>query len=96
MADRDTYTVNPVERPRHGDVWQRTWVGRGRSRHGQRFSVMHVCGHHDPPHVTGYWHDYRNAPWPLRSVPDPDDHDAIPLPIFLAGFRLVEREEPDA
>jgi len=69
-----------AERPRHGDIWERDHVG-------QWFSVMHVCGHHDPPHVTGYWHTEQTA----ESV-DPCAHDSIPLPRFLKSFTLVERE----
>ena len=66
-------------RPHHGDTWK--W----NEPSGQpRFAVMHVCGHHDPPHVTGYWYDDRGL--------DPDLHSSIPLPDFLGAFSLVERE----
>lgn len=50
----------------------------------RRFSVMHVCGHHDPPCVTGYWQSDGHS--------DPRQHDEIPLPRFTEQFRLVERE----
>lgn len=68
-------------RPIHGDVW--------RTRTGcHRFSVMHVCGRHDPPDVTGYW-------WG-DDGPNPDLHDSIPLPRFTSSMDLVEREDFDA
>jgi hypothetical protein len=72
----------------HGDVWEQTPIRDGARSPRGRFSVMHVCGHHDPPHVTGYW-------W-SDGLLDPAQHDSIPLPRFLEGFRLVEREEFDA
>lgn len=71
--------MSDAERPRHGDVWE---------RHGAKFSVMHVCGHHDPPCVTGYW-------WRDGAL-DPCQHGAIPLPRFVKAFALVEREAHDA
>jgi hypothetical protein len=64
----------------HGDVWRSRVASR-------RFSVMHVCGHHNPPHVTGYW-------WRGESL-DPALHDSIPLPRFLASMDLIEREDFD-
>lgn len=64
-------------RPIHGDIWERNHVG-------MKFSVMHVCGHHDPPHVTGYW-------W-KDGGPSPCAHASFPLPRFLAMFALVESE----
>ena len=70
-----------MERPIHGGVWRSRVACR-------RFSVMHVCGHHEPPHVTGYW-------WRGESL-DPDLHDSIPLPTFLASMDLIEREDFDA
>lgn len=73
------------ERPVHGDVWEQV-AFRGRSPRG-RFSVMHVCGHHDPPCVTGYWHSHGGV--------DPSMHDSIPLPRFEEQFRLVDREVLD-
>ena len=66
-------------RPVHGDVWEAPLVGG-------RFSVMMVCSHHDPPHVTGYWHDK------VTGQLDPHRHGSIPLPRFMTVFRLVERE----
>ena len=74
-------SVARAERPMHGDIWERYDSGRW-------FSVMHVCGHHDPPHVTGYWHDR-----PAARAINPHQHDSIPLPQFCSGFKLVEREE---
>lgn len=73
------------DRPVHGDVWRSRVVCR-------RFSVMHVCGHHDPPHVTGYWlrDDGRGDGL------DPVAHDSIPLPRFVASMDLIEREDFDA
>lgn len=65
------------DHPMHGDVWRSPVACR-------KFSVMHVCGHHDPPHVTGYW-------WRGEYL-DPDMHDSIPLPRFLSSMTLVERE----
>lgn len=71
------------ERPCHGDVWEQVALS-GRSPCG-RFSVMHVCGHHDVPLVTGYWHS--------KGSIDPAMHDSIPLPRFEEQFRLVDRED---
>lgn len=68
------------DHPTHGDVWQNTELR-------ERFSVMHVCGHHEPPHVTGYWWTADN------DGPHSDAHGSIPLPRFVAEFTLVEREE---
>lgn len=69
------------ERPTHGDVW--------RCAHGgERFSIMHVCGHHDPPCVTGYW-------WSAGGI-DPARHGVVPIDRFLASFSLLEREAFDA
>lgn len=62
----------------HGDVWRSRVACR-------RLSVMHVCGHHDPPHVTGYW-------W-RGDLLDPSLHDSIPLPRFLASMDLLKRED---
>jgi hypothetical protein len=75
-----------TDRPRHADVWERQRIPGEAWQ--LRFTVMHVCGHHDPPHVTGYWHSEDGGLYDCR-------HDAIPLPVFLADFRLVEREFED-
>lgn len=73
------------DRPVHGDIWEQVPMRAGaRAPHG-RFSVMHVCGHHEPPCVTGYWHS--------NGLVDPSLHDSIPLPRFEEQFRLIEREE---
>jgi hypothetical protein len=64
--------------PLHGDVWERTHTG-------DQFSVMHVCGHHDPPHVTGYWHDAQGV--------NPCLHASFPLPRFLAGFEFIRSDD---
>lgn len=45
---------------------------------------MHVCGHHNPPHVTGY----------CRT--DPCAHASYQLPRFLAAFEIIERPALDA
>lgn len=77
-------SANPTQSdmtPRHGDTWER-------NGNGGRVSVMHVCGHHEPPHVTGYWHD-------ADGRPDPCAHISYPLPRFLAAFAFVEREVLD-
>lgn len=66
-------------RPMHGDIWEHVY-----SR--VRFSVMHVCGRHEPPVVTGYWHGE-------DGILDPDRHGSIPLPRFQERFALCEREE---
>ena len=68
--------------PRHGDVWR----SERAADNGRKFSVMTVCGHHDPPHVTGYWYG-------ADDYPDSCQHDAIPLPRFLRTFSLVEHYE---
>lgn len=67
--------------PRHGDVW--ACKRSALPEHGRRFAVMTVCSRHDPQHVTGYWYGE-------DGFPDSCQHDAIPLPRFLATFRLVE------
>ena len=72
-----------TEIPMHGDIWMRMHVN-------QWFTVMTVCGRHDPPHVTGYWHTAQT-----RDSIDPCAPGAIPLPRFLKSFELVERENFD-
>lgn len=69
MTESETHT------PMHGDVWGSAWGN---------FSVMHVCGHHDPPKVTGYWH--------TGGFVDPERHDSIPLPSFVERFHRIESE----
>jgi hypothetical protein len=68
--------------PRHADVWERQRIpGKPWQL---RFTVMTVCQRHDPPHVTGYWHD--------ESGPNECAHRSYPLPVFLDDFKLIERE----
>lgn len=67
--------------PMHADTWRH-------SMSGGMFTVMTVCGHHDPPHVTGYWHDSEG--------PNPCAHASFPLPRFLSGFEFVANSEDDA
>jgi hypothetical protein len=74
-----------TDHPKHGDVWEAT---RTPFLRAPRFSVMHVCAHHEPPCVTGYWHDHRGEL-------NPNAHGTIPLPRFLASMALVEREQFD-
>lgn len=68
------------EQPRHGDIWRRCHTT-------SQFTVMHVCGHHNPPHVTGYW-------WTDGEV-DPCAHASYPLPRFLAAFEIIDRPTLD-
>lgn len=72
-------SASAERRPMHADVWQREHTT-------QRFTVMHVCGHHDPPHVTGYWHDENGL--------NPCAHASFPLPRFLASFEFIAHD-PD-
>lgn len=83
MSHRPGISDVMADRPIHGDVWRSPVACR-------RFSVMHVCGHHDPPHVTGYWWVEENDIGPAGAL-----HDSIPLPRFLASMTLVEREDFD-
>ena len=75
--------TRPAEIPRHGDVW-----ARGTDPGAPRFTVMTVCGRHDPPHVTGYWHVY-------NGLPDECQPASYPLPRFVKAFTLVSEENLD-
>jgi len=77
-----------TERPCHGDVWEQVPMREGSHSPRGRFVVLHVCGHHDPPEVTGVWQS-ETARGPMG---DPELPDSIPLPRFEEQFRLVERE----
>jgi hypothetical protein len=78
-------TTPDTQRPCHGDVWEQVPMREGSRSPRGRFVVLHVCGHHDPPEVTGVWQSGGHA--------DPKLPDSIPVPRFLEQFRLVEREE---
>lgn len=62
----------------HGDVWQR--IGTE-----SRLVVLSVCGHHDPPHVSGHWLSEHDG--------SPTCHFATyPLDRFLKAFEFQESQ----
>jgi hypothetical protein len=70
-------TTSSSPTPIHGDIWRR--LGRA----DDRLAVLTVCGHHEPPHVTGCWLD--------RDGTASCQHVTYPLPRFLVAFKLEER-----